>query len=145
MQPRLVYAVDYGLHRKLTKMKLADKNPVLIVPAMVADSNPNGTMFGGWLMGQIDIAGSIPAIRHAEGLVVTAGVKSMNFISPLQVADLVSLYAEISHVGHTSVTVDVDVWIERDMNTPQVINVANAQLVFVAVDAEGNPRALPSN
>ena len=61
-------------------MKLPDKKPVLIVPAMVADSNPNRTMFGGWLMGQVDIAGSIPAIKLARGLVVTAGVKYMNFI-----------------------------------------------------------------
>ena len=110
---------------------------------MVADSNPNRTMFGGWLMGQVDIAGSIPAIKYAKGLVVTAGVKYMNFIAPLEVADLVTLYAEISHVGKTSMTVDVDVWIQRDFNNPQVLKVADAQLVFVAVDDKGKSRPLP--
>ena len=123
-------------------MRLPDKKPVLIVPAMVADSNPNRTMLGGWLMGQVDIAGSIPAIQHARGLVVTAGVKSMNFIAPLFVSDLVTFYAEISHAGRSSITVDVDVWVQRDFNDPVVANVANAQLVFVAVNEQGKPRVL---
>jgi len=123
-------------------MQLPDKKPVLIVPAMVADSNPNSTMFGGWLMGQVDIAGSIPAIQQARGLVVTAGVKYMNFLKPLFVGDLVTFYADVSQIGRSSVTVDVDVWIQRDFNTPIALNVANAQLVFVAVDEQGKARAL---
>jgi len=94
-------------------------------------------------MGQVDIAGSIPAILHAQGLVVTAGVKYMNFLAPLYVADLVTFYAEISHIGKSSITVDVDVWIQRHFSNPVVINVANAQLVFVAIDECGKARPLP--
>ena len=124
-------------------MQLPDKKPVLIVPAMVSDSNPNGTMFGGWLMGQVDIAASIPASQQARGLVVTAGVTSMNFIQPLQVADLVTLYAEISNIGRSSITVDVDVWVQRNCSDPVVLNVANSRLIFVAVDDLGKPRPLP--
>ncbi|MBT3203858.1 MAG: acyl-CoA thioesterase [Gammaproteobacteria bacterium] len=100
-------------------------------------------MFGGWLMGQVDIAGSIPAIHYAKGLVVTAGVKYMNFLAPLFVGDLVTLYAEVSHVGRHSITVDVDVWVQRDFEKPIVLNVANSRLVFVAVDDQGKARALP--
>ncbi len=124
-------------------MKLPDKPPVLKVPAMVADSNHNGTMFGGWLMGQVDIAGSIPALQRARGPVVTAAVKSMNFHAPLFIGDLVTLYAEISATGRSSITVDVDVWIERNCADLQTINVADARLVFVAVDKQGKARALP--
>lgn len=108
-------------------MALADKQPVLKVPAMVADSNHNGTMFGGWLMGQVDIAGSIPAVKRAQGAVVTAAVKHMNFLKPLFVSDLVTFYAQIRHTGKSSITVDVDVWVERYKNDFQVLQVANAQ------------------
>jgi len=124
-------------------MKLPDKMPVLRVAAMLADANPNQTMFGGWLMGQVDLAGSIPAFQRARGAVVTASVKSMNFISPLYTGDLVSLYAEIVEQGRSSMTVVVDVWIERDFHAPVTINVANARLVYVAVDKQGKARALP--
>ncbi|MDJ0880955.1 MAG: acyl-CoA thioesterase [Gammaproteobacteria bacterium] len=124
-------------------MQLPDKEPVLRVPAMVSDSNHNGTMFGGWLMAQVDIAGSIPALRYAKGAVVTAAVNSMNFSAPLFISDLVSLYAEISHIGHSSITVEVDVWVERNSADIQTINVANASLVYVAIDEQGKPRSLP--
>lgn len=124
-------------------MKLPDKQCVLKVPAMVADSNYNGTMFGGWLMGQVDIAASIPALRRARGSVVTAAVQQMTFLAPLYVSDLVTFYAEIIEQGRSSMTVDVDVWIERNSTNPVIQNVANACLVFVAIDENGKPRALP--
>ncbi len=144
MQPKRDYVAGSGWQKKIKKMKsLPDKTPVLIVPAMVADSNPNRTMFGGWLMGQVDIAGSIPAIKLAQGPVVTASVKAMNFNTPLLVGDLVTLYAEVSHLGRTSVTVDIDVWVQRHVKDPVILNVADAQLVFVAVDDQGKPRVIP--
>jgi acyl-CoA thioesterase YciA len=124
-------------------MKLPDKQPVLKVPALVADSNYNGTMFGGWLMGQVDIAGSIPALKLARGSIVTAAVKSMNFRTPLFIGDLVSFYAEIHSVGRSSITVDVDVWVERDYTDLKTLNVADARLVFVAINKDGSSRALP--
>ncbi len=140
---KLDYAVESGWQiTETNKMKLPDKKPVLIVPAMVADSNPGGSMFGGWLMSQIDIAGSIPAIRHARGQVVTAAVKYMNFLAPLYISDLVNLYAEVTHVGRSSMTIDIDVWVQRDFYEPVVLNVASAQLVFVAVDKSGKSRTL---
>ncbi|MBC8211317.1 MAG: acyl-CoA thioesterase [Gammaproteobacteria bacterium] len=124
-------------------MKLPDKYPVLKVVAMVADSNPNRTMFGGWLMGQVDIAGSIPAFNRARGGVVTAAVKSMNFLAPLYIGDLVTFYAEIVEQGRSSMTIDVDVWIERNCHDPVTLKVANARLIYVAVDDNGKVRSLP--
>jgi len=124
-------------------MQLPDKDPVLKVPAMVADSNHNGTMFGGWLMAQVDIAGSIPALHRAKGSVVTAAVNSMNFHAPLFIGDLVTFYADITATGRSSITVHVDVWVERNSADIQTVNVANASLVFVAIDDQGKPRALP--
>jgi acyl-CoA thioesterase YciA len=124
-------------------LKLPDKEPMLKVPAMVADSNHNGTMFGGWLMAQVDIAGSIPALKRARGPVVTAAVKSMNFHAPLYIGDLVTLYADIYATGESSITVDVDVWVERNISQVKIVNVANARLIFVAIDDLGKPRSLP--
>ena len=124
-------------------MQLPDKLPVLKVVAMVADSNPNRTMFGGWLMGQVDIAGSIPAFNRSRGSVVTAAVKSMSFMSPLYLGDLVTFYAEIVQQGRSSMTIDVDVWVERNCHDPVTLNVANARLVYVAVDDNGKVRSIP--
>jgi acyl-CoA thioesterase YciA len=126
-------------------MKLPDKQPVLKVPAMVADSNYNGTMFGGWLMSQMDIAGSIPALHRARGSVVTAAVQTMNFHAPLLIGDLVTFYAEIHSEGRSSITVDVDVWVQRNVADLQTLNVADARLVFVAIDEQGRPRPLPQD
>lgn len=144
MPRELVYAADFGWQQGINEaMALPDKQPVLKVPAMVADSNPNGTMFGGWLMGQVDIAGSIVAALRARGIVVTAAVQQMNFLAPLHLSDLVTFYADVVKTGKSSITVDVDVWIERNSANLETLNVANARLVFVAVDERGKARALP--
>ncbi len=110
---------------------------------MVADSNPNGTMFGGWLMGQVDIAGSVPAMLRAQGGVVTAAVTSMNFNCPLFVGDLLSLYAEVIQTGRSSITVNVDVWVQRDTSDLKTLHAADAQVIYVAVDGQGKTRPLP--
>lgn len=80
---------------------------------------------------------------HAKGSVVTAAVKSMNFKVPLYISVLISLYAEIVERGKSSITVDVDVWIERNTVELETLNVANARLVFVDVDEQGKVRSLP--
>jgi acyl-CoA thioesterase YciA len=81
-----------------------DKEPVLRVPATPAHTNAGGDIFGGWLMSQIDIAGSIPAVLRAKGRVVTVSVESMTFIQPVKVGDLVSIYAEVQKTGRSSIT-----------------------------------------
>lgn len=122
--------------------KLPNIEPTLRVPAQVKDSNPSGTMFGGWLMGQIDIAGSIPALVHAKGAVVTAAVNKITFLAPLFPGDLVSLYAELVSSGKTSMVVKVETWIQRNASDPVTMKVSDAELVFVAVDKSGKKRAI---
>jgi acyl-CoA thioesterase YciA len=120
-----------------------DREPTLRVVAMPADSNPSGDIFGGWVMSQVDIAGSIPAIRLAQGRVVTVAVNSFVFKQPILVGDLVSLYAEVVKVGRTSITVGVEVYAQRDRLIDSV-KVTEATLTYVAVDKERNPRVVSS-
>jgi acyl-CoA thioesterase YciA len=117
------------------------KDPTLRVVAMPADSNPNGDIFGGWVMSQVDIAGSIPAIRLAHGRVVTIAVNSFVFKQPILVGDLVSLYAEVVRVGRTSITVSVEVYAQRD-RLIDCVKVTEATLTYVAVDGARNPRVV---
>lgn len=121
----------------------SDRNPVLRVPATPAHTHAGGDIFGGWTMGQIDIAGSIPAVLRAKGRVVTVAVNSMSFLTPVFVGDILSLYAEIVRVGRTSMTVDVEVYAQRNPVSPECVRVSDAQLIYVAVDEHGRPRLVP--
>src|SRR2546423_8966347 len=89
------------------------EQPVLRIVPMPADTNAHGTIFGGWVMAQVDIAGSIPAWARAQGPVVTIAVNSFVFREPVFVGDLVSFYARVLKVGKTSITVDVEVFAQR--------------------------------
>lgn len=115
------------------------RDPVLKIPATPAHTNAGGDIFGGWLMSQIDIAGSIPAVLRARGRVVTASVKYLNFIKPVLVGDLISIYAEIDHVGRSSITVEIEVYAQRNAKAPECVKVSQAGLVYVAVDGNGRP------
>lgn len=112
----------------------------LRVPAMPAHTNAGGDIFGGWIMAQIDIAGSLPAVQRAAGNVVTVAVNRMRFIRPVRAGDMVSVYADVTAVGRTSMTVDLEVYVQRNPEAPAIVFVADAQLVYVAVDQQGQPR-----
>jgi acyl-CoA thioesterase YciA len=120
------------------------KEPTLRVVPMPADSNSAGDIFGGWVMSQVDIAGSIPANRRARGRVVTVAVNSFVFKKPVLVGDVVSLYAEVVKVGHTSITVSVEVYAQRNPEKEECVKVTEATLTYVAVDRERNPRLVPA-
>lgn len=115
--------------------------PVIRVVAMPADANAAGDIFGGWIMSQVDIAGSVVATRRAKGRVVTVAVNSFEFHQPVFIGDLVSCYAEVSRVGNTSLTVNVKVYAERDRLESE-IKVTEAVLTYVAVDDQRRPRAV---
>ena len=122
-----------------------DEQPVLRIVPMPADTNAHGTIFGGWVMAQVDIAGSIPAWERAQGPVVTVAVNSFVFKEPVFVGDIVSFYARVLKVGRTSVTVDVEVFAQRGRGgSRDVVRVTEAQLTYVAVDAQRKPRAIPN-
>ncbi len=125
-------------------LKLPDRQPVLRIVPMPADTNAQGTIFGGWVMAQVDIAGSIPAWERAQGPVVTVAVNSFVFKEPVFVGDIVSFYAQVLKVGRTSITVDVEVFAQRGRSgTKETVRVTEAQLTYVAVDAQRRPCVVP--
>lgn len=128
----------------MTHAHLPDEAPTLRVVPMPADANVYGDVFGGWIMSQVDIAGSVPCFRAARGRVATVAVTSFVFKEPVAVGDLVSFYARIIKRGRTSLTVDVEVFAERGRGvTEHIVKVTEAQLVYVAIDGEGKPTPLP--
>jgi acyl-CoA thioesterase YciA len=121
----------------------SEKQPALRLVPMPKDLNFAGDVFGGWIMANVDIAGSVPAVRRARGRVATVAVNSFLFKQPVSTGDLVSFYADVVKVGRTSITVDVHVYAERNPSNPKVVKVTEAQLTYVALDADGNKRELP--
>ncbi|HUJ01187.1 MAG TPA: acyl-CoA thioesterase [Usitatibacter sp.] len=120
------------------------EQPVLRIVPMPADTNAHGTIFGGWVMSQVDVAGSVAAWERAQGRIVTVAVNSFVFREPVFVGDLVSFYARVLKVGRTSITVDVEVFAERRREgKKQVVRVTEAQLTYVAVDEQRRPRPVP--
>jgi len=123
----------------MTDIPTQDSMPTIRVVAMPADANAAGDIFGGWIMSQVDIAGSVVATRRAAGRVVTVAVNSFEFHQPVFIGDLVSCYAEVTRVGNTSLTVDVKVYAERN-RVESPIRVTQAVLTYVAVDDNRKPR-----
>ena len=122
---------------------LPQREPTIRVAAMPSDANYTGDIFGGWLMGQVDIAGSIPALHRAKGRVATVAVNSFVFRQPIFVGDVVSFYTRIVKVGTTSITVEVEVYAQRDPAKPVCVKVTEATLTYVAVGDDRKPRPVP--
>ena len=125
-------------------VSLPEQMPTLRVSPMPADVNPFGDIFGGWVMAQTDIAGAVPAMRRARGRVATVAVNSFLFNQPISVGDIVSFYAEVVRVGRTSITVDVQVYAERNPVKPIVVKVTEATLTYVATNPDGSKREVPA-
>ena len=119
------------------------KIPALRVVPMPADANHNGDIFGGWIMAQVDVAGGTVAGRVARGRVATVAVKQFVFKQPVQIGDVLSLYADVVRIGNTSITVNVEVFAERGRTESKVVKVTEATLTYVAIDASGKPRPVP--
>jgi acyl-CoA thioesterase YciA len=124
-------------------LQLPSKPCALRVMPQPSDANVHGDVFGGWIMAQVDIAGSIPASRRANGRVATVAVNSFVFKQPVFVGDLLSFYADIVKTGNTSVTVSVEVYAQRMSLTEDLVKVTEAILTYVATDSDRRPRALP--
>ncbi len=119
-------------------MEMPSAIPALRTVAMPADTNGNGDIFGGWVLSQMDIAGAVPAIRAANGRIATVAVDGMRFHRPIQVGDLVSCFAEITKIGNTSITVNVETWSQRRLNG-EAVKVTEGTFVYVAIDDNGKP------
>jgi acyl-CoA thioesterase YciA len=117
--------------------------PALRAIAMPADANPSGDIFGGWLLSQMDLAGSTVATRRAKGRVVTVAITAMTFHRPVFVGDEVSCYAEIVKIGRTSITVKIESWVRRGRGEEK-IEVTEGIFTYVAVDSERRPCLVPA-
>ena len=122
-----------------------DRQLVLRVMPMPADANGNGDIFGGWIMAQVDLAGAVLPARIAKGRIATVAVNQFIFKQPVSVGDLLSFYAKVERVGNTSITVHVEVYAERNPANLQVVKVTEANLTYVAIDMQGQPRKVPKD
>lgn len=135
---------DYFMIREKTaNVELPDRQPAIRVTAMPADANAGGSIFGGWIMSHVDIAGSIVALERAKGRVATVAVNSFEFHQPVFVGDLISCYVELVRVGRTSITVKVEVYAQRNPENMQTVKVTEAELTYVALDENRKPRRVP--
>ena len=120
-----------------------ERAPVLRVMPGPADINANGHIFGGWVLSQMDIAAGIVASRRAKGRVATIAIEAMEFIAPIHLRDVISVYANVDRVGRTSMTVRIEVVAHRDLGATNV-KVTEGVFTFVALDAEHRPRPVDS-
>ena len=123
-----------------------DGDLLLRTLAMPADTNPNGDIFGGWIMSQMDIGGAIRAKEIAEGRVVTVAVDAMSFHHPVKVGDVVCCYGNCTRIGTTSMTIRLEVWVKPVTREAQAERycVTEATFTYVAIDSEGRPRKVPT-
>ena len=112
--------------------------------AMPADTNPSGDIFGGWVLAQMDLAAGIIAARRASGRVATVALDGMAFHRPVYVGDVVSCYAEVTRIGNTSMTVEVEAYVNRGRIEDEVM-VTEGHFTMVAIDDEGQPRPVPAS
>ncbi|MEP3197599.1 MAG: acyl-CoA thioesterase [Lentilitoribacter sp.] len=112
--------------------------------AMPGDANAAGDIFGGWVMAQMDLACGIKAAERAHGRVVTAAVKEMVFKKPVKIGDTLGIYIDIVKVGRTSMTLQVDAWVQRYL-TEVSEKVTDARIVMVALDENGKPKQIPED
>src|SRR5690348_16905941 len=124
-------------------MRMSDstREPILRVVPGPTDINANGHIFGGWVLSQMDIAGGITASRRAQGAVATVAIDSMEFLAPIHLRDVISVYAGIERVGRTSMGVRIEVVASRDRGATEV-KVTEGLFTFVALDENNRPRAV---
>ena len=115
------------------------REPVLRVVPGPSDINANGHIFGGWVLSQMDIAAGIVASRRADGSVATIAIDGMEFLAPIHLRDLISVYAHVESVGRTSRKVRIEVVASRDRGATEV-KVTSGLFTFVAIDDEARPR-----
>jgi acyl-CoA thioesterase YciA len=119
-----------------------DAELVLKVIPMPADCNQNGDIFGGWVMAQVDLAGAVLPARYVNGRIATVAVNEFIFKQPVKVGDILSFFSSVSRIGNTSITVKVEVFAERFSMQGVYLKVTEANVTYVAIDAQGKPRPI---
>jgi acyl-CoA thioesterase YciA len=118
------------------------REPALRTIAMPGDANPNGDIFGGWVVGQMDMAGGSVCVQRCHGRVATVSIEAMTFHEPVMIGDEFSCYATIRRIGRTSLTVDIEAWARR-MKGGGAVRVTEGVFTYVAIDHNGRPRPVP--
>src|SRR5260370_21371869 len=116
--------------------------PALRSIAMPGDATPNGGIFGGWLLAQMDLAGGSVAWQCEQGRVATVAIPGMTFHRPVFIGDEVSCYAAITHIGRTSLTIHIETWVRRHLSTERV-KVTEGIFTYVAIGTDRRPRPVP--
>lgn len=124
---------------KTSKTEINRGEPCLRTIAMPADANPNGDIFGGWMLAQMDLAGAVIAKQTSKGRVVTIAVDAMQFHQPVFIGDLVTCYCALERVGNTSMTVKIESWVKRMVSGEEVL-VTEGRYTYVAIDENRKPR-----
>ena len=109
---------------------------------MPADCNQNGDIFGGWVMAQVDLAGAVLPARYVNGRIATVAVNEFIFKQPVKVGDILSFFSSVTRIGNTSITVKVEVFAERFSMQGVYLKVTEANVTYVALDAQGKPRPI---
>ncbi len=122
-----------------------DEELVLKVIPMPADCNANGDIFGGWVMAQVDLAGSVIPARYAKGRMATVAVNEFIFKQPVRVGDILSFFSKLTRIGRTTNTVKVEVYAERYSDQGKYMKVTEASVTYVAIDENGHPREVPKH
>ena len=125
-------------------MSESRRDPIVRTVPQPADMNGNGDIFGGWVLSQMDIAGGALAARVAKGRVATVAITAMTFVQPIKVGDMVSIYGDVVKVGRTSITIGLETVVQRRHEETDLL-VTHGTLVFVAIDDDGKPRAVPQD
>lgn len=118
------------------------RDPIVRTMPQPADMNGNGDIFGGWVLSQMDVAGGALAARVAKGRVATVAITAMTFVEPIKVGDMVSIYGDVTKVGRTSITVELETVVQRQQDDTDR-RVTHGTFVFVAIDDDGKPRPVP--
>ncbi len=126
----------------MTTLLLPSGMPALRTIAMPKDANPNGDIFGGWLLSQMDLAGAVVAHERARGRTATVAVEAMSFLAPVRIGDTVSCYAELVATGRSSMKVRIETFVQRRTDH-SVVKVTDGTFTYVAIDGEGKSRPLP--
>jgi len=113
--------------------------PMIRTIAMPADTNPEGDIFGGWLISQMDMAGATLAFDEAKGRCATVAADDIVFLKPVYVGDEVSVFCTVQRIGHTSITVAVEAW-RRSRQSPDVEKVTSGIFTYVALGDDRRPR-----
>jgi acyl-CoA thioesterase YciA len=138
-----VMAKRTAIEPRSPRSHLPDTAPLVRVIAMPADANPNGDIFGGWLLAQMDLAGGNLAGRRARGRCATVAVDAMVFHEPVFVGDEVSCYGELLRIGRSSMTIRVEAW-RRSLHAEEVRKVTEGVFTYVAIDTDRQPRPVPA-